>query len=243
MVDITEIREALTLYFIRQLADDEAQRAARAPRERQDCPEWSSIDKWGSDPDSQIGDYHEYLTDELMFNFTRQAGYVLKVMEEFGGVKIEASSDQFNWVYREFIKTEIEVIKVIEERIKCDYSVEMRYLWGDDTGLSSSAVALCDVSQPRSLFFQNNIRQRGLEQKLLKHSQEGVQAKKEKDDKKYAKFNECVLGQLKTSQGSSSGQWLAQHCKRHVEVIENSPTEETLRKRADKIKKQYLASK
>lgn len=232
MVEIKEIREALTLYFIRQLAEDEAQRASRVPRKRQDYPEWDSIDKWESDPDNQIGDYHQHLYDELKFNFTNHAVIVLKAMEEFGEVKIDMSSEQFNWVYREFIKTEIEVIKVIEERIKCDYSVEMRYLWGDDTGLSSSAVALCDVSQPRSSLFQDYIRKSELEQKQQKHSQQGASIRKRETDEQYAVFDPCVFRAI-SQYPDKNDTWIARHCKKETGIVRS---DQTLRKRVADLK-------
>ena len=242
MVEIKKIRDALTLYYMRRLADDDAERSQRPPRAKEDYPEWSTLDKLEADPDFGLDGYHEFLIDELEFSLMQNAKFVQKLFADFG-INVDINSDDFKFIYREYIKAEIEIIKTIQMRVSSNYTEEMRYLYGDDTGLSSPAGALCDLSQPRSSIHHDHIEQKELKQKLLKHSQEGVQAKKEKDDKKYAKFNECVLEKLETWQGSSSGESLAQHCKRHVEIIENSPTEETLRKRADKIKKQYLASK
>jgi hypothetical protein len=242
MVEIKEIRDALTLYYMRRLADDDAERSQRPPRAKEDYPEWSTLDKLEADPDFGLDDYHEFLIDELKFGLMKNPKFVQKLFADFG-INVDINSDDFKSIYREYIKAEIEIVKIIQERVASNYTDEMRFLYGDDTGLSSAAVSLCDLSLPRSSIYHDHIEQKELKQTQLKHSQEGVQAKKQKDDKKYAKFNECVLEELNTWQGSSSGQWLAQHCKRHVEIIENSPTKETLRKRADKIKKQYLASK
>ena len=227
---------------MRRLAEDDAERSQRPPRAKEDYPEWSTLDKLEADPDLGLDDYHEFLIDGLKFGLMKNTKFVHKLFSDFG-VNVDINSDDFKSIYRDYIKAEIEIIKIIQERASSTYTDEVSFLYGDDTGLSSPAVSLCDVSQPRSSMHQNYIEQNKLKQKQLKNSQEGVQAKKQKDDEKYAKFNECVLEKLKTLVGSSSGQRLAQLCKQHVEIVESSPEKETLRKRADKIKKQYLASK
>jgi hypothetical protein len=231
LVTIEEIREALTLYFIRQLAEDENRRARRPPREKKDFPQWSTHEKWEDDPDNHISDYHELLQDELKFNFTRNAGFFIQVLEEYEITKLDTSSDQFKWAYREFIRTEIEAVKVILKRIQCDYSDEMRYLWADDTGLSSPAVSLCDLSQPRSSMFHDHIRQRALQQKQQKHSHEGVAIRKRETEETYADFDLCVVE--KTSQyPDKDASSIARSCKRQTGI---DRSEQALRKRVRKV--------
>jgi len=227
MITIKETREALTLYFMRQLTEDEARRANRPPRGKEDVPEWSTLDKNEADPDNHVDDYLDHLYGELQFNFMGHSNLVLKIMEEYGIVKLDVTSDQFRMIYREFIKTEVEVMKVILRRLTNDYSDEMRYLWSDDTGLSSPAAALCDLSEPRSNMFNDYIRQREMQEKQQKHSDEGASIRKLETQQKYAKFDMYVIQNSHLWAGKN-GTWIAEKCKKETGVAASI---QTLRKR------------
>jgi len=232
MITIKEIREALTLYFMRQLAEDEARRANRPPRGKEDVPEWSTLDKNEADPDNHVDDYLDHLHGELQFNFMGHSNLVLKIMEEYGIVTLDVTSDQFRMIYREFMKTEVEVMKVISKRIQCDYSDEMHFLWGNDIGLSSPAIALCDLSEPRSSMYRSFTNSRELQQKQLRNSHKGGQEKTRIASEGCVDFDACVETELSINPGDTN-KHIAEICKKRTK---QSRALRTLRDRVAEIK-------
>ena len=88
--------------------------------------------------------YREALRNENSQGLDR----AIEVAEAFDR-STDVDSSDFKRFYREFIKIEIELLGVLLKRECSDYSEEVKYLYGDETGLSDPAFGSYEAdSQP-----------------------------------------------------------------------------------------------
>ena len=102
-------------HFRDRLHADLKERETRPPRAKEDIPEWSTLDKMEADLDFGIDDYHEFLIDELRYNHTRNIRFVIDLYAKRGAYPNNHLESVM--LYREYIRVEIEITKIIQARI------------------------------------------------------------------------------------------------------------------------------
>jgi len=219
-MDIVEIRRILQLYYIGCLYHDERTRAIAEFRD--------SISEEDM-AESGIEYAIEAIQNELSFTFGEYAQIASDVLNEYQQ-ELRPESQEFRVFYREFLKTQLEVLLVIRERDYRNYSEEMAWLKGNETGLASPIFALNDA----------NAKPLGIMQSLLetilakeKQRQSGVasgDARREEADLRYREFDQCVLEMA--SNGESNMSRMANICQRRTQI---DASERTLRARVKQL--------
>ena len=124
-MDITDIKKVLRLYFTQQLAKDELVRSGDMLN-----PDFDYI------PNSEgIGLLADSYRESLRNENTQGLDRAIEVAEAFDR-STDVDPSDFKRFYREFIKIEIELLAVLLKREYSDYSDEVKYLYGDETGPS-----------------------------------------------------------------------------------------------------------
>jgi len=218
---ITDIKRILRLYFIQQLAQDELVRSGNMLN-----PDFDYIPN--SEGISLLADsYREALRNENSQGLDR----AIEVAEAFDR-STDVDSSDFKRFYREFIKIEIELLGVLLKRECSDYSEEVKYLYGDETGLSDPAFGSYEAdSQPLETLslITHAIT---VADKQAASGRAGGVARRQEAELVYEPFDACVLEMSKEGPGHTDSH-IARTCYKRSNI---DRSERTLRARVNKIR-------
>jgi hypothetical protein len=218
---ITDIKRVLRLYFIQQLAKDELVRSGNMLN-----PDFDYI------PNSEgIGlladSYREALRNENSQGLDR----AIEVAEAFDR-STDVDSSDFKRFYREFIKIEIELLAVLLKREYSDYSDEVKYLYGDETGISNPAFGSYEAdSQPLETLSLITHAITVADKQAASGRASGV-ARRQEAELMYEHFDACVLQISKEDPGHTDAH-IARICYKKTNI---DRSERSLRARVTKIR-------
>ena len=220
-LDITNIKRELRLYFIQQLAQDELVRSGNMLN-----PDFDYVPN--SEGISLLADaYREALRNENSQGLDR----AIEVAEAFDRPTDVDSSD-FKRFYREFIKIEIELLAVLLKREYSDYSDEVRYLYGDETGLSNPAFGSYEAdSQPLETLSLITHAITVADKQAASGRASGV-ARRQEAELMYGPFDACVLQMSKEDPGHTDAH-IARICSKRTNI---DRSERSFRSRVTKIR-------
>jgi len=139
-IGITDIKRVLRLYFIQQLAKDELVRS-----ENMLDPDFHYTPN-ADGINSLMDAYREALRNEN----SQSVDHAVEVAQACA-FSLDPGTLDFKRFYREFIKIKLQLLTVLLKRECSDYSDEVKYLYGDETGLSDPAFGSYEAdSQPRT---------------------------------------------------------------------------------------------
>ena len=220
-MDITDIKRALRLYFIQQLAKDEQIRS-----ENMLDPDFYYT------PNSEgIGCLSDSYREALRNENSQGLDRAIEVANAFN-LSSQPMDSGFKRFYREFIKIELELLDVLLKRECSDYSDEINYLYDDDTGLSNPAFGSygADAKPLERLALVTHAVV--VSNKQSSAGKISGKVRKEATDKECRDFDACALEFL-TSGINYPNTHIATTCKRRTA---NAYAHDKLRKRVGVIK-------
>jgi hypothetical protein len=218
---ITDIKRVLRLYFIQQLAKDELVRS-----ENMLDPDFHYDQN--TDGINGLSDlYREALRNENSQGLDRAA----EVAEAFA-LSLDPSTSVFKRFYREFIKIELQLLAVLLKRECSDYSDEVKYLYGDETGLSDPAFGSYEAdSQPLETLslITHAIT---VADKQAASGRAGGVARRQEAELVYEPFDACVL-EMSKEDPSHTDAHIARTCSKRTSI---DRSERSFRARVNKIR-------
>jgi len=220
-LDITNIKRELRLYFIQQLAKDELVRSGNMLN-----PDFDYVPN--SEGISLLADaYREALRNENSQGLDR----AIEVAEAFDR-STDVDSSDFKRFYREFIKIEIELLGVLLKRECSDYSDEVKYIYGDETGLSDPAFGSYEAdSQPLETLSLITHAITVADKQAASGRASGV-ARRQEAELTYELFDACVLEMTKEDIRHTDAH-IARICSKRTSI---DRSERSLRARVTKIR-------
>ena len=220
-MDITNIKRELRLYFIQQLAKDELVRSGNMLN-----PDFDYVPN--SEGISLLADaYREALRNENSQGLDR----AIEVAEAFDR-STDVDSSDFKRFYREFIKIEIELLGVLLKRECSDYSDEVKYIYGDETGLSDPAFGSYEAdSQPLETLSLITHAITVADKQAASGRASGV-ARRQEAELTYELFDACVLEMTKEDIRHTDAH-IARICSKRTSI---DRSERSLRARVTKIR-------
>ena len=220
-MDITNIKRELRLYFIQQLAQDELVRSGNMLN-----PDFDYI------PNSEgIGLLADSYREALRNENTQGLDRAIEVAEAFDRSPDVDSSD-FKRFYREFIKIEIELLAVLLKREYSDYSDEVKYLYGDETGISNPAFGSYEANSQPLETLSLITHAITVADKQAASGRAGGVARRQEAELVYEPFDACVLEMSKEGPGHTDSH-IARTCYKRSNI---DRSERTLRARVNKIR-------
>jgi hypothetical protein len=218
---ITDIKRVLRLYFIQQLAKDELVRS-----ENMLDPEFHYIPN-ADGINNLIDSYREALRNENNQGVDR-AVEVAEACE----LSLDPGTSDFKRFYREFIKIELQLLAVLLKRECSDYSDEVKYLYGDETGLSDPAFGSYEAdSQPLETLSLITHAITVADKQAASGRASGV-ARRQEAELMYGPFDACVLQMSKEDPGHTDAH-IARTCSKRTNI---DRSERSLRARVTKIR-------
>ena len=218
---ITDIKRVLRLYFIQQLAKDELVRSGNMLN-----PDFDYIQN--SEGIGLLADsYREALRNENSQGLDR----AIEVAEAFDR-STDVDSSDFKRFYREFIKIEIELLGALLKREYSNYSDEVKYLYGDETGLSDPAFGSYEAdSQPLETLslITHAIT---VADKQAASGRAGGVARRQEAELVYEPFDACVL-EMSKEDPSHTDAHIARTCSKRTSI---DRSERSFRARVNKIR-------
>ena len=220
---ITDIKRVLRLYFIQQLAKDELVRS-----ENMLDPEFHYTPNADGINDL-IDSYREALRNENSQGLDRAVE-----VAEACAFSLDPCTSDFKRFYREFIKIEIELLRVLLKREYSNYSEEVKYLYDDETGLSDPAFGSyeADAKPLETLALVTHAVVVASKQSAA--GKISGRVRKDTADKECKDFDGCALDMLNDDSGHPNTH-IATTCKWRTK---NTYSHERLRKRVADLKKQ-----
>jgi len=220
---ITDIKRVLRLYFIQQLAKDELVRS-----ENMLDPDFHYTPNADGINDL-IDSYREALRNENSQGLDRAVE-----VAEACAFSLDPCTSDFKRFYREFIKIEIELLRVLLKREYSNYSEEVKYLYDDETGLSDPAFGSyeADAKPLETLALVTHAVVVASKQSAA--GKISGRVRKDTADKECKDFDGCALDMLNDDSGHPNTH-IATTCKWRTK---NTYSHERLRKRVADLKKQ-----
>jgi hypothetical protein len=171
--------------------------------------------------------YREALRNENSQGLDR----AIEVAEAFDR-STDVDSSDFKRFYREFIKIEIELLGVLLKREYSDYSEEVKYLYGDETGISNPAFGSYEAdSQPLETLSLITHAITVADKQAASGRASGV-ARRQEAELTYELFDACVLEMTKEDIRNTDAH-IARICSKKTNI---DRSERTLRARVTKIR-------
>jgi hypothetical protein len=218
---ITDIKRELRLYFIQQLAKDELVRSGNM----------LNSDFYYIPNSEGIGLLADAYREALRNENSQGLDRAIEVAEAFDR-STDVDSFDFKRFYREFIKIEIELLAVLLKREYSDYSDEVKYLYGDEIGLSNPAFGSYEAdSQPLEALslITHAIT---VADKQAASGRASGEARRQEAELTYELFDACVLEMKKEGPGHTDSH-IARTCYKRSNI---DRSERTLRARVNKIR-------
>ena len=226
-IGITDIKRVLRLYFIQQLAKDELVRS-----ENMLDPDFHYTPNADGISDL-IDSYREALRNENSQGLDRAVE-----VAQACAFSLDPGTLDFKRFYREFIKIELQLLTVLLKRECSDYSDEVKYLYGDETGLSDPAFGSYEAdSQPLealSLITQAIT----VADKQAASGRASGEARRQEAELTYEHFDACVLEMSKEDPRHTASH-IARICSTRTKVYKS---DRSLRARVKKIRNGNVAN-
>ena len=219
---ITDIKRVLRLYFIQQLAKDELVRS-----ENMLDPDFHYTPNADGINDL-IDSYREALRNENSQGVDR-AVEVAEACE----LSLGPGTLDFKRFYREFIKIELQLLAVLLKRECSDYSDEVKYLYGDETGLSDPAFGSYEADSQPLEALSLITRAITVADKQAASGRASGEARRQEAELTYELFDACVLEMTKEDLRHTDAH-IARICSKRTSV---DKSDRSLRARVHKIRR------
>jgi len=219
---ITDIKRVLRLYFIQQLAKDELVRS-----ENMLDPDFHYTPNADGINDL-IDSYREALRNENSQGVDR-AVEVAEACE----LPLDPGTSDFKRFYREFIKIELQLLAVLLKRECSDYSDEVKYIYGDETGLSDPAFGSYEADSQPLEALSLITRAITVADKQAASGRASGEARRQEAELTYELFDACVLEMTKEDLRHTDAH-IARICSKRTSV---DKSDRSLRARVHKIRR------